>query len=173
VRVLAAGLLTATLVGCGMDHVTSVDARAYTALAQQISTSASAYAAAAGSTSDVPSCQSRHAAYDGQMMPMLERMHAMSGDMDREMGMMGPYGDMMCGADAMLAELAHHDAVACASTDMNANHAEATRHADAMQAWAEHQRASCAQMGGMMGSGGGSSTATCHRNEDGTFTLGP
>lgn len=170
-RVLAAALMTAMLVGCGMDHGTGVDTRAYTALAQQISSSAAAYAAAAGSTSDVPSCQSGHAAYDAHMGPMLDHLHAMSGDMDRQMGMMA-YGDMMCGADAMLAELAHHDAAACTSTDMTANHAEAARHAAAMEAWAEHQRASCAQMdGGRMGTGG--STTSCHRNADGTFTLGP
>jgi hypothetical protein len=55
---------------------------------------------------------------------------------------------------------------------MAANHAEAGRHATTMQAWAEHQRARSEQMGGMMGPGGTSPVA-CHRNGDGTFTLGP
>lgn len=177
-RVLAAGLLTAVIAaGCGDSSDERPDVRAYAGLAQQISASASAYGTAAEATSDVPSCQSGHGAYDAQVRPMVERMHAMSGDMDREMATMGhtAEADMTCGADAMIAEFDDHHAVACTSADMTANHAEAGRHAAAMQAWAEHQRARSEQMGEMMGmmGTGGTSPAPCHRNGDGTFTLGP
>ncbi len=75
-----------------------------------------------------------------------------------------------------MAELDHHAAVACASTTMSDDHAEATRHAAAMVDWAGHQQARADDMSGMMGGsmmGGGATTETCHRNADGTFTLGP
>ena len=183
-RVLAAGLLAASVAtGCGGSSPGSpgpgqADVQAYAGLAQQISTAAFTYATAASATTDVPDCQSGHAAYDAQVRPMVDRMSAMSGDMDREMDMLGHAddADMTCGADAMAAEIDHHDAVACTSTAMSANHAEAGRHATAMEAWADHQHARSEEMGGMMGMmemGGGTTTTACHRNADGTFTLGP
>lgn len=190
-RILAAGVLTATAIlvaACGNDRhgVSQADAQAYSALAQQIGSSALAYGTAASATIDVASCTSTHASYDAQVHPMVDRMRSMSGAMDEQMDMMGhgADGDMSCGADAMATELAHHDAVACTST-MMANRDEATHHAAAMVGWADHQHARAEEMegmmggGGMMGSGGmmdpGSvtTTVTCHRNGDGTFTLGP
>jgi hypothetical protein len=178
-RVLAGSVLAlAVVVGCGggSHGAGEADVRAYSELAQQISSAASTYGSAAAATSDVPSCQSGHAAYDAQVRPMVDRMRAMSGGMDSQMGMMGHTadGDMTCSSDAMLAELDRHHAVACTSTDMTEDHAEAGRHATAIEMWAEHQRQCTDNMGGMMGGTGGSSTTTtCHRNGDGTFTLAP
>jgi hypothetical protein len=179
-RLLAAVVLSATVAACGgsSSDAERADVRAYAALAQEISGAASSYATAAGATSDVPGCQSAQGAYAAQVRPMLDRMHAMSGGMDREMGMMGPatHADMTCGADAMLAELARHAAVACSSGDMAVNHAEAARHSDEMHDWAEHQQARAGEMGGMMGMGGmdgGGAAATCRQGADGTFTLAP
>lgn len=188
-RILTAGVLAAAVVvtACGSDThgVSQADVQAYAALSQQISSAASGYGAAANATIDVSGCQSTHAAYDAQVRPMVGRMGAMSGGMDEQMGMMGHTADadMSCGADAIVAELDHHDAVACTSTVMSANHTEATRHATAMTTWADHQRARADEMGGMMGGGGtmggggmmdpGSATSTCHRNGDGTFSLSP
>ncbi len=185
-RILTAGVVAAAVVvtGCGSDKhgVSQTDVQAYAALAQQISSAASGYGTAANATFDVSGCQSTHAAYDAQVRPMVGRMGAMSGGMDQQMEMMGETADadMSCGADAMVADLDHHDAVACTSTMMSANYAEATRHATAMTTWADHQHARADEMGGMMGTGGGmmdpgsaTSTMTCHRNGDGTFTLAP
>ena len=185
-RVFTAGFVVATAVmvtGCGddTDRAAQPDVQAYAALSQQISSAATSYGAAANATIDVAGCQSTHTSYDAQVHPMLDRMRSMSGDMDGQMGMMGRTADadMTCGADAMAGELIHHDAVACTSTAMSANHAEAARHAEAMATWADHQQARADQMGGMMGPGGGmdpggaASTMTCHRNGDGTFTLAP
>lgn len=188
-RILTAGMLAAAVVvtGCGSDTPggNQADVQAYAALSQQISSAASGYRAAANATIDVSDCQSTHAAYDAQVKPMVGRMGGMSGGMDEQMGTMGRRADadMSCGADAMMAELDHHDAVACTSTAMSANHAEATRHATAMTAWADHQHARADEVGGMMGMGGGmggggtmdpgSAVSTCHRSGDGTFTLGP
>jgi hypothetical protein len=181
--------------GCGPDMhgVTQTDVQTYATLSKQIGTSASTYGTAASATVDVAGCSSVHASYDARVHPMVDRMSSMSGAMDDGMSMMGrgADGDMSCGAAAMAAELAHHDAVACTSTTMSANHDEGTRHASAMVAWADHQHARASEMsvmmgggslmgsGGMMGGGGmmdpGTATTTvaCHQNGDGTFTLGP
>src|SRR5512133_1605087 len=114
-RVLAAGVMAAAVAAaCGSSSNEQPssgneqpDVRGYATLAQQISATASAYATADDATSDVPGCQSRHGAYDAQVRPMVERMRAMSGGMDLQMEMMGDAADadMMCGADAMMAEL--------------------------------------------------------------------
>jgi hypothetical protein len=164
---------------CGGSSNTRPDAAAYAALAQNISSAASSYGTAAAATTDVATCQSGHTAYDHQVRPMVEQMQGMSGDMDHEMSMMGRAGDadMTCGANAMMAELDAHAAAACTSTSMTDNHAEAMRHATAMESWATHQHERAEEMGGMMGTSGmgmGSTTAmTCHHGADGTYTLGP
>jgi hypothetical protein len=185
---LAAGTLAAA--GCGSTSAgaSQGDAQAYGALAVQISSTAAAYGAAAAATVDPVDCASAHASYDGQVHPLVDRMRSLSGPMDQQMGMMGhgADADMSCGADAMEAELAGHDAVACATTVMDANHAEAARHVAAMAGWADHQRVRADEEVGLMGGGGMMSpyltalepaslttTATCHRNGGGTFTLGP
>lgn len=190
-KILTAGVVAAAVVvvtGCGSDAhgVSQADVQAYGALSRQISTAATAYGTAANATIDVTNCNSTHATYDAQVHPMVDRMRSMSGAMDQQMGMMGHSvdADMACGADAMTSELAHHDAVACTST-MSANHEEATRHTAAMVAWADHQDSRATEMNGMMGGGGMmgaggmmdtgpvTTAIACHRNGDGTFTLGP
>lgn len=180
--IVGAVVVAASLVGCGgsSDGVGPAEVQAYSGLSRDVSQTVSAYATTAEVASDVPSCQAAHAAYDAQIGPMLDRVRSMSDGMDLEMEQMGhaESADMTCGADAMRAELAAHDAAACASTDMTENHAEVARHASEMEAWAEHQRARAEEMGGMMGMGGmgmggGSTATTCLRNPDGTFTRGP
>lgn len=177
-------LMGAFVAGCGgsMSGGGTSDVSTFAGTAGQIAGAASSYATTAGATADVPSCQSAHAAYDAQVRPMVDRMRSMGGAMDDRMASMGhpEEADMMCGVDAMSAELAHHDAAACASVDgMPANHAESARHAAAMEAWADHERIRADDLDGMMGmmdgmgGGGGRSTPACHRNGDGTFTLGP
>jgi hypothetical protein len=88
--------------------------------------------------------------------------------------------DMGCTANAMLAEMNRHQAVACASsTDMTPNKTEAQQHVTAMTQWASHAMnrshdlASMEgmNMGGMMGSG--STTGHCIHNADGSYTFQP
>jgi hypothetical protein len=180
-RIGKAAALTAMLAaacGGGSTAGTAPDSAAYASQAQAISSAASSYAAAATATTDVPACQSGHAAYDAQVGPMVQRMQSMSGEMDHHMSEMGRTADadMTCGADAMMAELGGHRAMACTFASMTDNHAEASRHAAAMEAWAAHQHARAEEMGGMMGTGGmgmGGAAGTCQRNPDGTFTLVP
>lgn len=182
VGVAGAVVVAVSLAGCGSSNegIGPAEVQAFSGLSQDISAAAAAYATTAAGTPDVPACHAAHTDYRGEVGPMLDRMRAMSGDMDLEMERMGHAGsaDMTCGADAMRAELAAHDAAACASADMAENHAEAARHAVEMEAWAEHQRERAEEMGGMMGMGGmgmggGSAATTCTRNSDGTFTRGP
>jgi hypothetical protein len=178
-------LASAAIAGCGGSSSSSApDVRGFATTAGQISTAASTYGTTAAAATDVPGCQSVHSAYDGQVHPMVDRMRSMSGGMDDQWMSMGhpEDADVSCGADAMAAELARHDAAACTSADMRANHAESARHATAMEGWAQHEQTRADDMGGMMGmsgmgggggSGGGGGTNRCHRNDDGTFTLGP
>ena len=64
-------------------------------------------------------------------------------------------GDTRCGMDLMAGELARHAAVACTATDMGMNRAEANRHGDSMESFAEHMRMRAAEASGLMGSSGG------------------
>lgn len=155
-RVLATTAAALVMAGCGSSGhsgVTGSEVSTYAALAQQIGSTAGAYGASAAASPEPAACASIHASYDAEVRPLVDRMRSMSGAMDDQLATMGHAadGDLGCGADAMEAELAHHDAVACTSTSMAANHAEAGRHATAMTAWATHQHARAAEMGGMMG----------------------
>ena len=186
-RIVTAGVLAASMVvaaGCGSDtqHVSQADVQGYATLSRRSRPPRRATEPRRAGRWTRRAASPPTASYDAQVRPMVDRMRSMSGAMDQQMGRMGRAedGDMSCGVDAMGAELDHHDAVACTSTAMSANHAEATRHAAAMTGWADHQHARADEMGGMMGdgerhdgSGGGTTTVACHRNGDGTFTLGP
>jgi hypothetical protein len=145
---------------------------------EEISAAVSGYGAAAAGMTDVAACRTDQMGYDGVVRPMVKQMHAIAGPMDESMASMGGAagsGDMQCGADAMLWELDRHGSLACASTgDMAPNRSEAARHVQAMTAWADHQRVRSEQMGSMMGMGGmpgGGTTATCQRNQDGSYTM--
>jgi hypothetical protein len=87
---------------------------------------------------------------------------------------------MGCSANAMLAEMNRHQAIACASTaDMTPKKAEAAQHVASMTQWAghamgrSHDLASMVGMstGGMMGSG--STTGHCIHNTDCSYTFQP
>jgi hypothetical protein len=86
--------------------------------------------------------------------------------------------DMTCTADAMMAELDRHHAVACASTsDMGPNVTEAQQHVAAMTDWADHQMARSQELGGMMGGTGGmggtgSPSGHCVHDDTG-YHMGP
>ncbi|BDG03207.1 hypothetical protein [Anaeromyxobacter oryzae] len=180
-RTILGAMAMAVLAACGgSSHptATAADVQKYSSLAQGVSTSATSYASTEQATTDVTACRSAHDSYDGHVRPMVNQMQGMSPSLDESLsGMSGHMGDadMGCGADAMKAELDHHAAVACTSTDMAANHAEAARHATAMHDWAEHQVARCGEVEDHMGGGGGgggTTTGVCQHMSDGSYTLG-
>lgn len=161
----------------GRSPVTTGDVQAFRGSAEAISTAATAYGATAATMPDHGACLADESGYETQVRPMVDQMRTRSGDMDEQMASMGRAADadMGCGASAMAAELDHHAPLACESaTDMAPNRTEAARHVQAMGAWADHQRARSEQMGSMMGMSGmpgGSTTGTCQRNADGSYTL--
>jgi hypothetical protein len=127
-------------------------------------------------------CTSTQTSYDSQVRPMVGQMQGMGADMDGMMGSMNHMDaeDMGCSANAMLAEMNRHQAIACASTtDMTPNKAEAQQHVASMTQWAghamgrSHDLASVAgmSMGGMMGSG--TTGGHCIHNADGSYTFLP
>ncbi len=76
--------------------------------------------------------------------------------------------DMGCGAEAMQVELERHRVAACASGDMAANRAEASRHAAMMDELVTHQRGRADELASMMGGNGNMMGG--HRT-DGGWTL--
>lgn len=181
---LAVPLLAAAACGggSGSSGATAADVRQLNTLSQQVLGAEGSYGAAAGAMTDMMSCQSAQSGYDGQVRPMVDEMQAMGPAMDQQMSGMGhpADADLACAADAMMAELDHHQSAACASaSDMPANMAEAADHVAAMTGWADHQLARSHDMGSMSGmgmggmGGGGMTTGHCVRNGDGTFTMGP
>ena len=175
--------LALSIAGCAGDGGDGAsDVQAFRTTATEISSAASSHAATASAMSDAASCLGDEAAYEATVRAMLERMHTMSGELDRQMSADGHMGsaDMTCATAAMIAELDRHSAAACRSTDMAANQAETARHSQVMTAWADHQRARCDELssrmggGGMMGGGAGTggTIGTCQQDADGTYTLG-
>lgn len=149
--------LAATACG-GSSHMgaTSGQVAQFDQLGQQMTATVDAYRASATAASTPGTCSSTEAGYRAQMGPMLTHMGQMSGPMDDAMKQMGHAGtaDMMCGAHSLEAEFTRHEAVACGSADMAANHAEANHHADVMKEMLDHQRARAAQLGSAMGMSG-------------------
>ncbi len=178
-----AALLALLASGCGsnMSH-TNADVQAYQALALGVSSGVQSYRSQAAAMADLASCNGAASQYDAQVRPMVQRMEDMSGSMDTMMDSQGrgSHGDMGCMSAAMRAELDEHKTMACASADMAANQAEATRHADSMEGYAAHQQARAEEMMSMMGGGmmsGGSGTADagtmggCYRAVDGGYMM--
>jgi len=176
--------LLAAACGMGSSGMTTTQVQDFRSAAVGVSTTAASYGAQAGAMSDLPTCTADEAGYHAQVAPMVDRMAAMAGAMDGHMASMGhpADGDMACGAAAMMAELARHHAIACASTgDMAPNRAEAAQHVAAMGAWSDHMAERADQMGSrmgmtMMGSSGGAGgtvTGLCVRLPDGSYVLQP
>ncbi len=167
---------------CGGSSVTTADVQKFNTLSQNVSSAAATYGTTAAGMTGAPSCNDAENAYDAQVRPMIGQMQGMAGAMDDRMGSMGHMSDadMDCGANAMMAELDRHKAVACASsTDMAPNKAEAQQHVTAMTRWADHEMARSAEMGSMMGmgmggmGGSGMTAGHCVHDADGSYTLQP
>lgn len=124
--------------------------------AASAATAVTQYRAAAAASSSQAECIAALGPYVATIEPLLDRMRSMAPEMDGFMTSSGSAAsaDMACGVQVMADDLSHHQAVACASADMAANHAEAQRHADAMASFTEHMEMRAVQAGGMMSDGG-------------------
>ena len=176
--------LAAAGCGAGSGPGSGADAQALNALAQDVSSTAAAYAGKAASMADEGTCTADETQYDAQVRPMIDEMKTMGPTMDHWMSSLGRSSDadMACAAQAMAAELDRHRGAACASlTDMGPNELEAQQHVATMTQWADHQMVRSYSMGsatGMGVSGGGMggagmTTGHCLRSADGSYTLGP
>jgi hypothetical protein len=177
-------LLLALTAACGgtTSGVASTEVETFNAAAQGVSTAAASYGAQAAAMTSAATCNGAQTAYDSQVRPMIDQMRTMGPAMDGTMGSMGHRADadMECAANAMMAELDRHGAVACASvTDMTPNKAEAQQHVATMTQWANHQMARSNEMGSMMGmgmggmGGGGMTTGHCVHDPDGSYSMQP
>ena len=184
IRLAALLALALVLAACGSSTsgLDTAEIQAFNSTAQGVSAAVAAYGTQAAAMTSSATCTSAQTAYDAQVRPMVGQMQGMGPDMDGMMGSMNHMDaeDMGCSANAMLAELNRHQAVACASTtDMTPNKAEAAQHVASMSQWAghamnrSHDLASMAgmSMGGMMGSG--STTGHCIHNANGSYTFQP
>jgi hypothetical protein len=165
IRPLALAALTLAACGGSTSGLNTAEIQAFNKTAQGVSAAVTAYGSQAAVMTSAATCTSAQTSYDAQVRPM-------GAHMDAE--------DMGCSANAMLAEMNRHQAVACASTsDMTPNKNEAQHHVDAMTQWASHAMgrsrdlASMAgmNMGGMMGAG--STTGHCIQNADASYTFQP
>ena len=143
----------------GTSNSTGVNASDVAALDQsaaKVSSSAASYQASTAGMATRADCAAAVQQYTAEVQPDVDRISQMSGRMDAAMSSMGQMmgADMECGAGVMQQELAHHLGIACTSPDMAADRAEAMRHVQAMQQFADHMRMRADEMSTMMGSGG-------------------
>jgi hypothetical protein len=170
-------------VACGgsTSGLNTAEIQAFNTSAQGVSAAATTYGTQAAAMTSVATCTSAQTSYDAQVRPMVGQMQGMGADMDGMMGSMNHMDaeDMGCSANAMLAELNRHQAVACASTtDMTPNKVEAQQHVGAMTQWASHEMGRSHDLGSMAGMGmgnmgSGSTTGHCIHNADGSYTFQP
>jgi hypothetical protein len=174
-RLMLAGVVAA-MAACGGSSNTSntQDVQSFDTTGQDISAKVATYRAQAATILDMAACTAAENDFDGQVRPMVERMKQMSGAMDDRMRSMNGSddADMGCGSDAMQAELDRHRAVACASSDMATNRAEASQHADMMDELVTHQRGRAAELASMMGMGGNGSMMGGHMTDGGWIMNG-
>ncbi len=145
--------------GCSTSNSTGVSAADVAALDQAaagVSGSAASYRTSTAAMTTAADCTAAVQQYSAEVKPNVDRIAQMSGRMDGAMSSMGQMmgADMQCGAGVMQHELAQHLGVACTAPDMTANRAEAARHSDAMQEFADHMRMRADEMGTMMGANG-------------------
>ncbi|MBP1654715.1 MAG: hypothetical protein H6Q28_1271, partial [Bacteroidetes bacterium] len=135
-----------TLAACGgsTSGLNTAEIQAFNASAQGVSAAVTTYGTQASAMTSVATCTSAETSYDTQVRPMVGQMQGMGADMDAMMGTMNHVDaeDMGCSANAMLAELNRHQAVACASTtDMTPNKNEAQPlPRPRLHGWDEHGR---------------------------------
>jgi hypothetical protein len=136
--------------GASATTASSSQVTQYEQLALQVQSAAGSYGETMAGTgvTTVAECQSVEAQYDGQVRPWVSQMSGMSGGMDSLVsahdGAME--ADMGCDATSMMQELDNHRSMACASTDLAADRAEAARHVQAMTGYTSHGMQRCNEM---------------------------
>jgi hypothetical protein len=176
--------LALTLAACGgsTSRLNTSEIQAFDTSAQGVSATVTTYGTQAAAMTSPATCTSAQTSYDSQVRPMVGQMQGMGADMDGMMGSMNHMdaGDMGCSANAMLAEIDRHRAVACASTsDMIPSRAEAQQHVAAMTQWAGHAMGRSRDLAGMAGMnmgtmmGSGSTSNHCIHDADGSYTFQP
>ena len=140
----------------GTNDLAPADVTSYNQLATDVSGQLQTYCGSAATMSSGAACTAALQQYLDHVRPDMAGMSPLAGRIDDHMMGMGTMmnaGDMRCGMDLMAREVDRHAGVACTSTDMSANRAEAQRHCDQMQGYADHMRMRGAEATGMMGSG--------------------
>ena len=139
------------------------DTAEYQRVASSVSSAATTHASLTASMTDVAACTAERDRYAAQMRPLLDRMQAMSGDMDdcaAAMGRMGS-GSMRATCSSMRDEMDRHMSAACASPTMSGDVDEANVHAGRMTTWANGEATTAGDMRRMMG-GGMMGGGSCH-----------
>jgi hypothetical protein len=160
---------------CSDSTLTPATVQSFAQLNQDMSDAVSAHRVQAAALPDLAACQAADTAYSTRISPMVQSQQQFGGQMDDYMRSMGHSmdADMACGAGELAAELARHQAVACASS-IAANQAEAMHHVDAMDELIAHQQVRAGEAGSMMGNpgmmGGGAGTWQCEHEADGGYT---
>ena len=152
---LAAMTALLLVTACRATHdLAPADVTSYDLLAADFSGQLQTYCSSAAAMSSASGCTAALQQYLEHVRPDLAGMGPLAGHIDDQMMGAGmPAGDMRCGMDLMSRELDHHAGVACTSADMSANRAEARRHCDQMQGYADHMQMRGAEAGGTMGPG--------------------
>jgi hypothetical protein len=124
-------------------------------LASGVVSTAEAYGVRSGSMTDHAACRAARAGYDEQVRPRIEGMVALAPRVDRWLQARGPddHADTECSTSTLLDELDRHLAIACSSPDLAANRAEAARHLEAVDRWADLSVARAAEASAAMASG--------------------
>lgn len=163
------------LSACNDSTVTPATVQSFTQLNQEMSEAVSAYRVLAAALPDLSACQGADTTYSARIGPMIQSQQQFGGQMDDYMRSTGHSmnADMLCGAGDLAAELARHQAVACASSNA-ANQAEAMHHVDAMDELIAHQQVRAGEAESMLGNhgmmGGGAGTWQCEHEVDGGYT---
>lgn len=149
-------LFAALAVSACSSSMSGPDVAEYQRTASSISSAATAHRSAMAAVGTLADCNAERDRYRGQMMPMIDRMQAMSGDMDSCMHSMGHtgYASMVDACASMRGELDRHMTAACASSTMSDNAAEAAMHEGRMTGWANTESGQAMQMQNMMGGSG-------------------
>jgi hypothetical protein len=108
-------------------------------LASGVVDSAEDYGARAAAMADRAACRAARAGYDEQVRSRIEAMVALAPRVDRWLQARGPddHADTACSSTTMLDELDRHLGIACSYPDLPANRAEAVRHVEAIDRWAD------------------------------------
>ena len=148
-------------IACG-DTRAAPNAAEFARVASSISETADAHRTAIATVASVAACQAERDRYATQMGPLIDRLQAMSGSMDSCMAEMGHSNaaSMVQTCASMRAEFDRHESDICASSDMNANAANTSLHANRMMTWASTASSEAGEMRRMM-RGAGMMGAAC------------